>query len=151
MKFSFSLAESWPKLLFGVAAIGLIAMVVDKTTSGTSGGASSIVENVSVPAKFSTTAQMGESLFNETCAACHGENAAGTEQGPPLVHDIYNPGHHPDESFMTAARFGVRAHHWQFGNMPKQEHVTMPEARAIATYVRELQAVNGIVNRAHTM
>lgn len=152
MKKSFSLADSWPKLLMGVAALGLVAMVVDKTTGAISGkSAPSAVVAVTVPADFSPLAREGETLFNETCATCHGKNAAGTDQGPPLVHDIYNPGHHADAAFQTAARFGVRAHHWPFGNMPKQDHVSQADVTAIVAYVRELQAANGIVARQHTM
>ena len=50
--------------------------------------------------------------------------ARGTQQGPPLVHKIYEPSHHADFAFQRAAAQGVRAHHWKFGNMPKIESVT---------------------------
>lgn len=152
MKKTLSLSDIWPKLLLGLAALGVIAMVLDKTTSVFSGeGPAATTINVIVPERLSAMARDGQNLFNESCAACHGKNAAGTDQGPPLVHDIYNPGHHADIAFQRAARFGVRAHHWRFGNMPKQEHVTDAEVAAIIVYVRELQAANGIVSRPHTM
>ena len=73
-----------------------------------------------VPAEF----QVGETKFNSSCAACHGKEAAGTDHGPPLVHKIYEPNHHGDPAFQRAATTGVRAHHWEFGNMPKIEGVT---------------------------
>ena len=107
--------------------------------------------NVALPAKLSNLASDGRVLFQRTCAACHGENAAGTDRGPPLVHDLYNPGHHSDDAFVLAARSGVRAHHWPYGNMPPQRDVTEPQVRAIARYVRELQAANGIVTQPHQM
>jgi mono/diheme cytochrome c family protein len=60
----------------------------------------------------------GRALFETNCAVCHGENAAGSDQGPTLVHRIYEPSHHGDMAIMLAARQGVRAHHWLFGNTP---------------------------------
>ena len=72
---------------------------------------------VVVPA-LSEPAVAGQQVFNTTCVLCHGVNAAGTNQGPPLVHKIYEPGHHADFSFRNAVSNGVPAHHWNFGNMP---------------------------------
>jgi mono/diheme cytochrome c family protein len=108
------------------------------------------IVNVSVPT-LSSLAMAGEVAFEATCAACHGKNAAGTENGPPLVHDTYNPGHHPDESFYLAARRGTPQHHWPYGDMPPQEGVTDEDLAAIVAYVRELQQANGILYRPHRM
>lgn len=105
---------------------------------------------VTVP-QLSSLAVQGERSFNAVCADCHGTNAAGTDRGPPLVHDIYNPGHHADEAFFRAARFGVRRHHWPYGDMPPQPEVGDDQLRAIVRYVRELQSANGIVSRPHRM
>lgn len=74
---------------------------------------------------------------------------AGTEQGPPLVHRIYEPGHHADAAFHMAVRAGVRQHHWRFGNMPPQPQVSEAELRTIIRYVREVQRANGIGDGAH--
>lgn len=115
-----------------------------------SGEDTAIALAVTVPA-LSLKAQKGEGAFNATCAECHGKNAAGSDKGPALVHDIYNPGHHADEAFRRAVRLGVRRHHWPFGDMPRQEHVRPSEIEAIIAYVRELQAANGIVYRPHQM
>ncbi len=76
-----------------------------------------------VPDKFSVAANPGRLAYADNCATCHGTVGQGSEKGPPLIHDIYNPGHHGDVSFYRAARFGVRAHHWRFGNMPPQPQV----------------------------
>lgn len=100
---------------------------------------------------LSEYAKRGESAFNENCAACHGANAAGTDNGPPLVHDIYNPGHHADDAFFLAVQRGARQHHWAFGNMPPQRQVREPEIRAVVQYIRELQTANGITYRQHRM
>jgi mono/diheme cytochrome c family protein len=86
----------------------------------------------------------GETLFNNNCARCHGERGAGTSNGPPLVHKIYEPNHHGDAAFQRAASMGVRAHHWQFGDMPKVPGVTPADVEQIVKYVRWLQRQAGI-------
>lgn len=100
---------------------------------------------VQVPETLSGQAQIGQRGFEGLCAQCHGENAAGRQGiGPPLVHRIYEPSHHADAAFLLAAQNGVRAHHWNFGNMPPVEGVTRADVMAITAYVRELQRANGI-------
>ena len=86
----------------------------------------------------------GEQLFERNCAQCHGLQGRGTEKGPPLVHRIYEPGHHSDQAFYLAVRNGVAAHHWRFGNMPAQPQVTETEVAAIVGYVRWVQRETGI-------
>ena len=66
------------------------------------------------------------------------------EVAPPLVHIIYEPGHHGDESFQRAVALGVRAHHWRFGNMAPVEGLTREDVALIVAYIRELQRANGI-------
>lgn len=100
--------------------------------------------SVTLPASFSSKAQQGQVYFEETCAACHGTNAAGSGSGPPLIHKIYEPGHHADGSFQLAAMRGVRSHHWNFGDMPALPEVTADQLAYIVAYVRELQRANGI-------
>ncbi|MBF9029057.1 c-type cytochrome [Rhodobacterales bacterium HKCCE3408] len=91
-----------------------------------------------------TMVAAGEALFDANCAVCHGSAGTGTNQGPPLVHIIYEPSHHGDMSFLMAAQNGVRAHHWQFGNMPPVEGVSEDDVAAIVTYIRSLQREAGI-------
>lgn len=86
----------------------------------------------------------GQTLYDANCATCHGPAGTGTAQGPPLVHIIYEPGHHSDASFHVAAQRGVFAHHWRFGNMPPQPQVTPDDVTAIIGYVRWLQRQAGI-------
>ncbi|SPH25002.1 hypothetical protein DEA8626_04036 [Defluviimonas aquaemixtae] len=88
--------------------------------------------------------QESAALFAENCATCHGLNAAGSENGPPLVHRIYEPNHHDDIAFLVAAKNGVRAHHWPFGNVPPVEGVTDEGAAQFVAYVRTLQRANSI-------
>jgi len=111
-------------------------------------GSNGLAVSVKVP-ELSATAIAGKEAFDANCAACHGAHAAGTDQGPPLVHVIYNAGHHADETFFLAAKIGVRRHHWRYGDMPPQPQVTTEQVAAIVDYVRELQAANGIPYRPH--
>lgn len=111
---------------------------------------SNVAAKITVP-RLSPMALAGKAAFDSTCAQCHGQNGAGTTQGPPLVHDLYNPGHHSDDSFRYAVRQGVRQHHWPYGDMPAQPQVTDQQLVEIVRFVRELQAANGIVYRPHRM
>jgi len=86
----------------------------------------------------------GEVLFGRNCAVCHGDKAAGSDKGPPLVHRIYEPSHHGDMAFLLAVRNGSRAHHWNFGDMPPVEGVSDADVALIVTYVRGLQRAAGI-------
>lgn len=115
------------------------------------GGGETASVAVTIPASLSTVASQGQDLFKANCATCHGSNASGSDQGPPLVHDIYNPGHHSDEAFYRAVKQGVRQHHWPFGNMPAQPQVSEGQLAKIVQYVRELQQANGIFYRPHRM
>ena len=104
----------------------------------------SLVE-VKLPNYFSESAKIGKHLFNEKCSACHGLNAAGVKgYGPPLIHKIYEPSHHGDESFQRAVEVGVIQHHWSFGKMASISGIEKSKVAKIITYIRELQRENGI-------
>ncbi len=86
----------------------------------------------------------GASLFQQACSECHGADLTGSDQGPPLLHDFYVPGHHADIAFFFAIRRGTRAHHWNFGDMPPIEGLADDQAEAIVAFVRERQRAAGI-------
>ncbi len=135
-------------VLLAALALGIGAAVWMRTgaetpAAGAAAGNGALVA-VNVPAAFSEAAGTGEAAFNGTWAACHCAYGAGTEAGPPLVHRIYEPSHHGDYAFEMAVANGVRAHHWQFGDMPPQPGLTDADVRNIVAYVRELQRANGI-------
>ena len=88
--------------------------------------------------------QAGEAKFNANCSVCHGPRGTGTQQGPPLVHKIYEPNHHGDAAFQRAAAVGVKAHHWEFGNMPKIDTVSAADVEEIIRYIRWEQRQAGI-------
>ena len=132
----------------GFVALGMataLAIVLATRDSAPEGTVNVVSPNLSLEAKE------GRAYFKLNCQTCHGENAAGTDQGPPLIHDIYNPGHHSDESFYLAAAIGVRAHHWPYGDMPAQPQVSREQVGLIIQYVRELQEANGIGYKRHGM
>lgn len=116
-----------------------------KTQSNTANKASSLQtksrgKKLRVPFKHG----LGMKKFKASCAACHGEWAEGTEQGPPLIHGFYKPSHHSDTAFYRAALTGVQAHHWQFGNMPPVEGITRKDMDRIIPYIRWLQKEKGV-------
>lgn len=120
---------------------GTLGMAILVLWSGLLAGVSCAKqESAEVP----TTYQAGAQVFSANCARCHGERGLGTDHGPPLVHKIYEPGHHPDIAFQRAAANGVRAHHWKFGDMPRIEGVGPSEVESIIGYVRWLQREAGI-------
>jgi len=109
------------------------------------GGSEPAVDRAAILA-LETPAELrdGESLFDANCARCHGQRALGTDQGPPLIHPVYEPGHHGDAAFVLAVERGVRPHHWRFGPMPPVPGVSRREVEAITAYVRWLQQQAGI-------
>ncbi len=86
----------------------------------------------------------GQELFAANCAACHGADAMGTPSGPPLVHEVYEPSHHGDASFLRAVQQGVQPHHWEFGPMPAIPGLDTGDVADIIAYVRGLQREAGI-------
>ena len=115
------------------------------TTDNPIGMEGRLLANVILPKTLSQNAQSGKRSFEAKCATCHGVNAAGQDGvAPPLVHKIYEPSHHGDESFQRAVSMGVQAHHWRFGNMPPVEGLTRGDVKMIISYIRELQRSNGI-------
>lgn len=86
----------------------------------------------------------GRSLYGQACAVCHGQALEGTNAGPTFLSRIYAPGHHADISFIFAVERGVRAHHWDFGNMAPVEGLEHEQVLAIIAFIREQQAAAGI-------
>ena len=93
---------------------------------------------------LSAMGRQGEGLFDANCSVCHGEKAAGTNQGPTLIDRIYHPGHHSDASIRNAVSRGVQQHHWVFGDMAPVAGVSTDDVEKIICYVRELQRDAGI-------
>ena len=90
-------------------------------------------------------------MFNTNCASCHGINAANGMGGLPLIHDIYNPGHHANGAFINVIRNGVHQHHWQFGEMPSQRHIVFGDMVFLVKFIREVQQQNGIKTKPYKL
>jgi mono/diheme cytochrome c family protein len=101
---------------------------------------------VRMPA-LSDPGRNGKVAFDANCAQCHGPNASGSDNGPPLIHRVYHPGHHSDAAFARAVKSGVPQHHWRFGDMPPQPTVSDEQVAAIVRFVREVQLANDIGRR----
>jgi mono/diheme cytochrome c family protein len=121
----------------GPAAAVLTALVLavascgsDSDDGGSSGGAAAAGGD-------------GAALYAETCAACHGDDLRGTSTGPSHLSMVYEPGHHPDESFRSAIANGSPQHHWDFGDMPPVAGLDDEQVDAIIAYVREVQEREG--------
>ncbi len=119
-------------IIMAIAAM----MAVGCASGGGDGGASA-------PAR-APDVDKGAELYAASCALCHGERGIGTQTGSPLVHIIYEPGHHPDASFRNAVKNGVAAHHWSFGNMPPRPELSDGDIDDVIAYVRALQREAGI-------
>ena len=127
-----------PTIRLRSAALSLVLAMTACGSAEESG--SELAQLPPTPAEHSR----GETLYDANCAACHGPKGSGTQLGPPLVHIIYEPGHHGDASFHMAVQRGVVAHHWRFGNMPPQPQLAADDVQPIIDYVRWLQRQAGI-------
>ena len=125
---------SWSLMCLMVAALAAAATVACGGTE--SGGA--------VSGQSESAFRQGESLFVTHCSICHGSAGEGTQTGPPLVHAIYNPNHHPDFSFHNAVNNGVPQHHWVFGDMAPRPGLGEGDVNNIICYIRQLQVNEGI-------
>ncbi len=122
----------------------LVLAILGAACGGSGGGSGGDVQNLPPPPPTPAEYAAGDSLFSQHCIECHGESARGTDQGPPLVHKVYEPSHHADFAFLRAVQFGVAAHHWRFGNMAPVPGVTRQQVTEIVGYVRWLQREAGI-------
>lgn len=86
----------------------------------------------------------GKSLFGTHCAACHGADLKGSDKGPPMLHKVYEPSHHGDPAFQLAVSRGVRAHHWQFGDMAPVPGLSPDDVAHIIAFIRMEQRRVGI-------
>tara|TARA_B100000214_G_C23839252_1_gene568000 strand:+ start:146 stop:577 length:432 start_codon:yes stop_codon:yes gene_type:complete len=131
--------------LFIIVAASFLIFLQNEKVTATELKVGEPIANVLVPDQISELGLLGKNIFELKCESCHGINAAGRHEiGPPLVHKIYEPSHHSDQSFYRAVALGVKSHHCSLGNMAAVEGLTKGDVKAIISYVRELQRENGI-------
>lgn len=85
----------------------------------------------------------GAALYATNCASCHGSDLRGTALGPSHLSVVYQPDHHPDESFRAAITSGVTPHHWNFGSMQPVAGLDDDEMTAIIAFIRDVQQREG--------
>lgn len=107
--------------------LGSLLYVISQTALG--------AENIDIPFRYAK----GQVLFEQKCSSCHGESMTGSDKGPPLLHSFYKPSHHNDASFYRAGLKGVKAHHWNFGDMPPVPGMTERKMKNIISYIRYYQ------------
>ena len=142
---------------FSLALIALTACseAPDATTGETAGepateqdaaaqGATAQPDYSLPPEDFAADPELGDTLFQSHCIQCHGADARGTDQGPPLIHRIYEPSHHPDITFHRAVALGAQQHHWDFGDMPPVSGVSGEDTAHIIAWIRREQRAAGI-------
>ena len=112
--------------------------------TGAAQGSTAGIEYRLPPEDFAADPEAGRALFRSNCMECHGADARGTDQGPPLIHRIYEPSHHPDITFHRAVALGVHQHHWDFGDMPPVPGVSGEDTAHIIAWIREEQRAVGI-------
>ncbi|MGF1618443.1 MAG: c-type cytochrome [Acidimicrobiia bacterium] len=100
-------------------------------------------EVVEVEEQDPSLVELGEPLYQQHCAQCHGADLRGTDLGPSQLSIVYEPNHHGDAAFLAAVSRGSPAHHWDFGPMPPIPGLSQEDVAAITAFVREQQRING--------
>ena len=55
----------------------------------------------------------GKALYAQHCASCHGADLKGSNQGPPMLHRIYEPSHHADMAITVTITVKGKVHQKQ--------------------------------------
>ena len=89
--------------------------------------------------------QLGERIFRQNCAVCHGSNAGGSDFAPPL-NRMGHADHHPDwELYMFIAEGKVG-----FTQMPAwKERLSDREIRSVIAYIKTLWTKDQRASQQH--
>ncbi len=87
--------------------------------------------------------ERGALVYAANCAECHGADLRGTDRGPSLLSQVYEPGHHGDGAFQAAVARGSPEHHWDFGPMPPVPGLSIDDVEAVVALVRRTQQTHG--------
>ena len=124
-----------------LAVLILIAASMAFAACGNSGGKTA---TKAPPLTQEQLVAKGRSIFQITCATCHGTTLHGTSMAPSMIQPAFAPDQTPDQAFFTAIRHGVPQKRFQKGPMPAQPSVPTADIPAVIAYVRSVQAQNGI-------
>lgn len=122
-----------------LAVVAIVVWGGDSSVRGPMTGESEF----DIPVQDPVLVAAGDVLYQASCASCHGSDLRGTDSGPSLLSVVYQPGHHADGAFVLAVLNGVRAHHWNFGDMPPVPGLSQDDLVRIIAYVRENQRIEG--------
>lgn len=100
-----------------------------------SGASAAPTATPSLPAELSA----GRALYRTHCQSCHGVAGAGSEMGPPMVHELYRRSNLSDEDIAGSVLFGTKQKNWEYGDMFPVAGVEVPQIEAITRYLRHLQ------------
>ncbi len=133
------------------AGIAVVLVGVAFVAFGGGGGASSALPRdpmtgkteFDIPVQDPTLVAEGAEIYQARCASCHGADLRGTAVGPSHLSVIYNPDHHGDGAFAVAVVNGVRAHHWNFGDMPPVAGMSEADFVRVIAFIRERQRLDG--------
>lgn len=120
-----------------VGALVAMALLVNACSGGSTGSGADIA------AQDPELVTLGGGLYEANCAQCHGSDLRGTDQGPSHLSEVYEPGHHTDQAFLMAVKFGSQAHHWPYGAMAPVPGLSDDDIAAITAFVREQQRLKG--------
>ncbi len=102
--------------------------------------ANTAADNIKIPFNLAK----GQYLYEKNCSVCHGKQLQGTDKGPTFISAIYKVSHHGDASFYRAALQGVRAHHWNFGDMLPVPEMSERKMKSIIPFIRYYQKQKGM-------
>lgn len=128
--------------------VGSVAVLVVIALVATGGRTESVdaqagENEFNIPVQDPILVAEGDVLYQANCALCHGADLRGTDLGPSHLSVVYQPGHHGDGAFALAAINGVRAHHWDFGDMAPIPGLSQEDMDQIIAFVRETQRIDG--------
>jgi mono/diheme cytochrome c family protein len=127
------------RMLRWAGAVLLVVVSIGVAIALAGGGA----DQADGPATGAELVAAGGEVFAGNCSTCHGDDLRGTFVGPPLLHEIYLPDHHPDSAIRSAVANGVTPHHWDFAGMPPIP-LEDDEVEAVIAYIRAEQEAAGI-------
>ncbi|HET7600367.1 MAG TPA: cytochrome c [Gemmatimonadales bacterium] len=121
-----------------IPKVALLVVALAGTVSGL--GTAQTNPEPRPPGVTDSSIAWGRSLFHGSanCAACHGDDARGTDEGPPLTGGLWLHGPGTYEWLVEQIKRGIPAHHTLSGKpMPMRGWANMPDqdVRAVAAYI----------------